>query len=333
MLKEPFALVERLPLENAKAFLDNLSPLGPVFGRFAKIESWAFRGHADSKWQLLPTALRPDGLDDLFRFARLGPDYRNAADRHAVQCFAEARVLSYFHSYCDLSARVLPEDSQNTRRLINRVLQTFGNWADGALKETPHGLQAMNIQSHHWPTPDLLSHLALAQHYGIPTRLLDWSQSPFIAVYFAAEGAIRHSTDSMSVWAILTTPLFVGIALRDAAQQNEVQLQVVTAPRAANPNLHAQQGLFTSIAPANDLPFTATDRRTVDEMFSGLENSYDQYSPLLVEITCPSSEAPEVLWALDKLGVNASTVFADYSGAAKAVREFPLHRATDAYGG
>jgi hypothetical protein len=333
LLTEPFPLVERLPLTDAKAFLDSLSPLGPVFGRFANVESWAFRGHADSKWQLLPTALRPHVLDDLFKFARLSADYRNAADRHAVQCLAEARVLSYFHSYCDLSARVVPEDSQNTRRLINYVLQTFGNWARDALNETPHGLQARNVQVHHWPTPDLLSHLALAQHYGIPTRLLDWSQSPFIAAYFAADGAIRHSTDSLSVWAILTTPLFIGVTLRDTANNSDVQLQIVTAPRAANPNLHAQQGLFTLITPSNDFPFTATDRRPVDEIFTGIDNPNEKYSPLLIEITCPSSDAPEVLWALDKLGVNASTVFADYSGAAKAVREFPLQRASNAYGG
>ena len=45
---------------------------------------------------------------------------------------------------------------------------------------------------------EVLDWLALMQHYGAPTRLLDWTRSPYVALYFALEKADKES----AVWAI-----------------------------------------------------------------------------------------------------------------------------------
>lgn len=41
--------------------------------------------------------------------------------------------------------------------------------------------------------------LFLMQHYGIPTRLLDWSENPFVAAYFALSGGDAPSRDA-AIW-------------------------------------------------------------------------------------------------------------------------------------
>lgn len=46
--------------------------------------------------------------------------------------------------------------------------------------------------------PTDLDWLFLQQHYGVPTRLLDWSENPFIALYFALSSSPKD--DDACVW-------------------------------------------------------------------------------------------------------------------------------------
>lgn len=142
----------------------------------------------------------------------------------------------------------------------------------------------------------------LGQHHGFPTRLIDWSVSPYVAAFFAFSEERHTKSGSVSIWAL------------DCDEMTRCwrpqEVEVIRNPFSNNHRMRMQHGLFTK---------NGTNLIQLEQIFLKSNNRYHNIPryPVLFRFDVPVTEATEAMADLERMGIDNIKLFPGIEGLCK----------------
>lgn len=282
-------------------------------GRWGKeLCGFIFRGESTTSYDLLPSSLRPQNRERLIKLS--GVEDGPYSSDEAFQIRLEYGVLKQFYRAANSSGLYVPS--------VKKILREYND--NDCFEVEYEGFR-------NWLPEELIELASLAQHSGLPTRLLDWTYDFNVALYFASSGACARicrgsgaERGDMVIWALDAELID---KMRYIAQ--DTSIEIVMSPYVNNGNLNFQKGLFTYIKSRfvnqggidfggvgdNDIAYNLPLNQYLETLCGRCDRV------VLYRFLLPIAFCRDVLCFLDRLGCHAASLFPGYAGVKRRLDE------------
>lgn len=298
-------VITEITYDNLKDFYkDFLREDGKLLNEFMCIElnayyiKFLFRGVPSDEYDLTPKALRLKNISDVCELAGINSPSKGI-NTELQQIKSEESILRKFFQRCDSNGLRLPT--------INRIRYPSDNFGSSE-KEGKYG--------NYWLPDDMFELAGLAQHYGLPTRLLDWTTNFYTAIYFAIKD-IKEDVKYFSIWAYNYHDYLNIFSSTD-------KIRMIIPEYSQNPNINAQKGVFTLWQKYRykNIEENPVDTRPLDKLIeSQIHDGERDYSKMFYKINIPVKYSKELYKYINMMGVDSATQFPGYDGVTQSLKD------------
>ena len=271
-----------------------------------------FRGHSSDKYELIPKVLRLKEDEYYKKFHSTSFSFNDEISRIKF----ERQLLYKFGSIANRNRLYIPD----AKYKLDKVKDEAKELTDEDLSE-------------YWIDSSRIEMAMLAQHYGIHTRLLDWTYDIHVAIYFAVIDHLRRKSHAknMAIWCIdnnvlekYTNKLF---HYERALLSN---LYFINGSNYKIPNMAAQSGLVSLWQIKVNRSFLKPIDRTsldkqVEERIQQLKEKgidYTEGSPIFYKLILPSDCFMELYDFINRNGYNTASLFPDYYHIKETIEDY-----------
>lgn len=281
---------------NAQEFLNEIRSSNERWWNNEEIESdWVFRGHWNSEWKLSPPAWRENN-----------PKFSPLLEKVKQLSFKPGSTFP-------------PKDLEFSRRMMAefQAIGDFSMLADelGFEIDPVYDLKdRYQYLSNDYFIYNTSNNMQIAQHHGIPTRLLDWTKSSSIAAYFATGREFRTSEqpEKLCVYALNKRKL---IQFRGGG----INLSIDEGKTTKSHYLRAQKGLFTRMNGGVKQFFIDNCRfPSIEDIFELVpENKLEE--PFILKFELQIDQADKLLLILDRENISQAHLMPNLDKVAETV--------------